>query len=289
MNVYAFLLNIIAGGAMVAPANTVWAADEITAVSLDYCADQYLLALADKNQILALTNGSMGADSFYRDRAVDFQKFSATAPEVLALSPDIAVETWTANPALKSLSARVGTTVITTEYGTDFETLFKNLETIGAALGQDERARTMVNKGRHDLAWLKAQKSSALKVAYITPSGYTAGTDTVVNDIIKLVGFDSYAEHLGLAGWQPLPLETVVMTPPDVILTSFFDTITQTRSSWSLARHPEVNRMLSELPWVDLPGKYQACSGLFALEAAMKIRQLAEEKGLFSNEGSDHE
>jgi iron complex transport system substrate-binding protein len=282
---------VLMGVALATPlmAEEVWVAEEVSVVSLDYCADQYVLGLADKSQILALTKGSIGADSFYKDRASDVPKFSATGPEVLALAPDVAIETWTANPNLKSLGSRVGTHVVSPQYGQGFEALFDNIQMISNALGQGQRGAEKVQTLKDNLAWLENQSKSPLTVAYITPSGYTAGTGTVVDDIIKLAGFKTYAEAQGLNDWQPLPLEDLVMNPPDVVLTSFYDTDMDTRSKWSLSRHPQIDAMLKALPRVDLPGKYLACYGLFAIDAAMKIRHLGTAQGLFKGKGESNE
>ncbi|MCC6788878.1 MAG: ABC transporter substrate-binding protein, partial [Hyphomonadaceae bacterium] len=38
-------------------------------VSLDYCADQFVLALADREQVAALSVGARRDDSYFRDRA----------------------------------------------------------------------------------------------------------------------------------------------------------------------------------------------------------------------------
>jgi iron complex transport system substrate-binding protein len=63
-------------------------------VSLDYCADQFVLALADRDQIAALSRGSQRDDSYYRTRAAGIRQTRGTLEEVLALRPDLVIRNW---------------------------------------------------------------------------------------------------------------------------------------------------------------------------------------------------
>jgi hypothetical protein len=63
-------------------------------VSLDYCADQFVLALADRAQITALSIGSQRDDSYFRGRARGMRQTRGTLEEVLALRPDLVIRNW---------------------------------------------------------------------------------------------------------------------------------------------------------------------------------------------------
>ena len=56
-------------------------------VSLDYCADQFVLALADREQIAALSRGARRDDSYFRARAAGIRQTRGALEEVLALDP----------------------------------------------------------------------------------------------------------------------------------------------------------------------------------------------------------
>ena len=70
------------------------AAAKPSAVSLDYCADQYLLALADDDQILAVSRGADKHYSYMREAAAPFHKIRASMEEALVLKPDIIFRQW---------------------------------------------------------------------------------------------------------------------------------------------------------------------------------------------------
>ena len=64
------------------------AALEPRVVSLDYCADQYVLGLADPDQVLAVSDHADDRHSYLRDAAQGVPQLRDDAEDVLALRPD---------------------------------------------------------------------------------------------------------------------------------------------------------------------------------------------------------
>ena len=129
------------------------------------------------------------------------------------------------------------------------------------------------------LSHLKTLKNTPLKALYVTVGGFTAGTDTFVDDIIKSAGFQSKAGDYNIKYWAPVPVEKVVQSPPDVIIGSFFDLPTPS-SHWSLTRHPYVSNMFKNLPTIMVPSSFLSCNGLFFVDSAEFIRSEAASLGL---------
>ena len=77
-------------------------------VSLDFCADQFLLELADRGQITALSTQSQAEHSFWRARAKGIPQVRARAEAVLALRPDLVVRTYGGDPGIEHLLASAG-------------------------------------------------------------------------------------------------------------------------------------------------------------------------------------
>ena len=245
------------------------------AVSLDYCADQFILSLADRDQIMALTTEAVESHSFYRDQAHGLPLFRATAEEVLQMAPDVVIRSW-GGYSMLPLLARAGIPVASSTYGTRPKALYHNMRIIGKALSQDERAEEKIRD--HQRRWaaleqkLTTSESRKLRAAYIAPGGVTAGKNTFVNDIIKLAGLASLSEEFGLVGWQTLPLEALVQHPPDIIIGSFFNQKNIHVSQWSLSRHDRVRKMLNTIPTIIVPGRYLSCNGIFSVDAAEYIQ-----------------
>lgn len=244
------------------------------AISLDYCADQYLLALGNEKQIIALSNFATSQPSFYAKRAEQLKKININAEEILTINPDVVLATDSAFAVLPTLQ-RYDIRVIKTGFGHDRKTFYQNIENFGRALERRPRADAIIEDYKKRVTILEQLPRQNIKVAYITPSGYTGGGGTFVNDIIKLAGFNSLAEENEIIGWQPLSLELLFINPPDLIITSFFDQKDVHISHWSLSRHPKIKQMINEIPTISVPSNLLSCNGQFSIEAAEFIHRSA--------------
>lgn len=251
-----------------------------TVMSLDYCADQYVLSLAKRNQIIALSDAAEDQFAYHRDRAKGIPKNGSSIAEVVTYEPDIAVQTYPNAARMKEITKRAGIKLINTTYGRDIEIMFKNMNLIGDAIGRQEKAEAIIEEYKARLLNIKQSPQSNLTVSYLTPSGFTAGSGTFVDDIIKLSGFETYASKKHYAGWLELPLEDMIIDPPDIIITSFFDSNMDNQSRWSLSRHNHLLQMMRDIKTIHLPGALMACDGIFLIEAAEQIRAEAKEMGI---------
>ena len=68
--------------------------EPIRVVSLDYCADQFLLKLADPEQILALSPDAGAGFSYLREEAQGSPTVRPRAEDLIALSPDLAIRSY---------------------------------------------------------------------------------------------------------------------------------------------------------------------------------------------------
>lgn len=263
-------------------------------VSLDYCADQYVLALADRTQIKALSKRANEPYSFYRERAKGLPTFYSTISEVISLQPEIAVQSHSAAARMAEMAKRANVKIVKTRFGSDPEIVLENVRRIGVDLKRVDAAEELIADFSSRLEALKNLEKSSLVIAYVTPSGFTSGVGTFVDGIINAAGFRSFAALKGYKGWLTLPLEDLILDPPDMFVTSFFDTSMINQSNWSLSRHDRLLSMMEKTPTVHLPGSYLACNGLFLVDAAEMIRRKATEYGLIKNikepaKGNTHE
>ncbi len=80
--------------------------------SLDQCADQYVLALAPREAIAALSTRARNPDSLLRDRAIGLPQRRATTESVLAAGPNLVVRLWGGDARLASALKRRGIAVV---------------------------------------------------------------------------------------------------------------------------------------------------------------------------------
>lgn len=251
-------------------------------ISLDYCADQFVLLLSDRSQVMAVSKAAEDVFSFYRDRAKGIPKTDGTIEEIIMSKPDLAVQTFSSAAHMDEMTERSNIALIATLYGSDPETVYKNISVVGEALNQNERAQEFNKKYKTRLASLKNKPKNQIRLAYLTPGGVTAGAGTSVDDIITLSGFKNYATDHGYTGWVNLPLENLIMDPPDAFITSFFERDAVTQSRWSLSRHGFLFKMMESIPTIDIPSTFMSCNGLFLVDAAERVRQEAQSYDLLN-------
>ncbi len=244
-------------------------------VSLDFCADQYALAFADRDDILAVSQDATGPLSFYRGRAEGLAQTRSSAEEVLMLRPDIVIRTYRGSPGLDDLLTRLGVEVLQPPYAFDFTTHLSNLVSVSRSLGAPDEGVTVSGDIRARYEALQAAPPLDASAVYLTPSGTTAGKGSAVAGIIALAGLRSFATDIGIRGWAKLPLEEVVMGAPDLVVGSFFEQGAVSRSSWSLSRHGVFRRLIDDLPAVMVPSRFMSCSVAQAVDAAEFIRARA--------------
>ncbi|WP_262695761.1 ABC transporter substrate-binding protein [Kordiimonas aquimaris] len=247
--------------------------------SVDYCADQFVLALAQPDQIDALSKDAHSPFSFYADRAQAIAKTRGTAEEILIRKPDITVRQWFGSFQTDTLYERAGISSVSIGFASTPQGNYDNLISFSKKINREAEARDFVTKRKNMLEHLSEEPPYKGKALYITAGGFSAGKGTFVNDTINMAGFTTMADTYGQTGWSPLPLEAIIKTPPDVIITSFFD-LTTVRSNWSLTNHPIVSKLLVGIPVIDVPSRYLSCNALFAADAAIYIREEAGKLGL---------
>lgn len=250
-----------------------------TIASLDYCADQFVLAVADRGQIAALSREATSVYSFFREAAAGIPETRGTTEEILTLAPDVLVRQWRGSPVADALFARAGTEPVVLPFAASSAEAFEHLLAFGAQLDRLPQAEAFVAKRKAMQQRLDEAAKTDVKALYVTPSGYSAGLGTSVDKMIKSAGLDTMAADYDIAGWVPLPIEAIVRTPPEAIVTSFFD-LPRARSNWSLAGHPQIGGLLESLPVIDLPARYLTCNEMFAVDAASFVRDEAERLGL---------
>ncbi|OQW61418.1 MAG: hypothetical protein A4S17_09555 [Proteobacteria bacterium HN_bin10] len=236
-------------------------------VSLDYCADQFVLALADRDEIAALSRGSLREDSYFRDRARGVRQTRGTLEEVLALRPDLVVRNWGGPWDAAEVYGRFGVPVLQVGDAPDFAAARADLIDAAAALGHAERGAALARDLDLRLARLSTQRGGA-PVMYLSAGGAVAGGGTMMDAVIAAAGGRNVRAD---AGWQVLPLERLVQTPPSLVALGFFDTERERLNAWSPSRHPALRRALANARTIALPPAAIACEAWFAIDAAEAI------------------
>ncbi|MEM1139245.1 MAG: ABC transporter substrate-binding protein [Pseudomonadota bacterium] len=233
------------------------------------CADQYILALADREQIVSLTWQAEGALSAFADRAAGIPINYGAAEEFIASETDLVVVNQWGATELRRVLGRFNIAIVELPLVEDFATIQATVSQVAHAIGQSARGESIIADMQSRLAVvdrLREEQPIAPRAVYFRPDGGGAGEGTFVNTAMVRAGFVNVSSHYGTAGWGRVPLEQLVLNPPDVIVTSFFDTAYD-----SLARrfgtHSLYRQLAEDVPVIAVPGKLWPCSVPMIAEA----------------------
>ena len=232
-------------------------------ISLDFCADQYVLKLADKGNILALSPEATMAHSYLRTEATGMPTVRPFAEDALALQPDLIVRSYGGGPDAERFFTRAGIPVLNIGWAGDVAAIKTVTQTVAEGLGEAERGQALVANIDARLAAIR-QNASAPSILYMTPTGITAGQGTFVGNLIAEAGLTNFESR---PGWHGLPLERLTSEQPDLVAASFFDSTNLSHDIWSAARHPIARAQIDTKPAIELPGAWTACGAWFALDA----------------------
>ena len=231
-------------------------------VSLDFCADQFVIKLADRSSIVAVSPDATRDFSFMRAEAKGLRQVRPDAEAILALKPDVVVRSYGGGPQIVPFLERAGIKVHQIGWGEDFAAVRTNVREAAEALGQAARGEALVaDFDRRLTSLMPAKQVSAL---YITPGGVTTGAGSLVDRMMVKAGLVNFQQQ---KGWNALPLERLITEQPAMVVTAFFTAQSPHQDYWSQARHPLVRQMLANLPVARLDGGATACSGWFMVDA----------------------
>ena len=230
-------------------------------VSLDYCADQYVLELLPRARILAVSPDATKPESYKRASAAGVRQVAARAEDVLALQPDLVVRSYGGGPDAARFFAQAGVPVLQIGYAGDLAGVRRTLLEVASGLGERTRGEAMVSAMDRRVAQLPGHRPRGMAL-YMTEAGVTSGPGTLVDEMMKVAGYDNFQRE---AGWHPLPLERLAYERPDLVAAASFGRGAQ--DGWTAARHPVAKAQLKERPVVRLQGAWLACGGWFVLNA----------------------
>lgn len=234
-------------------------------VSLNLCADQFVLAIADRAQIAAVTH--LAADpalSAGAARAAGLPATRGTAEEVLALAPDLLVTTPWAVPDLAALGARAPRLLILPP-ADDWPAIRRQMLQVAAAVGQPARGRMLVAQGDSRLAQLGRPGDGRI-AAHYQRRGLLTGRGSLMADLMQRLGLVNLADRLGRADLAALPLEAMIAAGPGLLILDE-GSLRGADEGSAMLRHP----VLAGIPRVALPDALTLCGGPAYPRAAARL------------------
>jgi iron complex transport system substrate-binding protein len=253
-------------------------------VSLNACADAYLIALADKDQVAALTQYARDPSlSYYAGSARAYPVAGGQAEAVLTLHPDLVIASpYRRADSLALLKGRVR--ILDLEPAESFESIVSQTRAIARAIGQPARGEALVKsmQARVDAAGRRPLSGVA---AHYQRGGFVTGSGTLMDELMTRAGLVNLARrgHGGALG--QMSLEQIVYARPDYLVLTDGVFAGQDEGSLTL-EHPALARAIPQARQLHIPAALTVCGGpsypaaLEALQAAAdRARVLSQPNG----------
>jgi iron complex transport system substrate-binding protein len=246
-------------------------------VSLNLCADELALRLADPGVVKSVT--WLSQDS----RSANMAAMAAALPandghaeEALAYHPDLVLVGPFADPASIALLKEVGAPVVEVGAPQTLDGVRRQIRDLAATLGEPRRGEALIADMEARLASVAVDPSQPrLKAVVLRPNGFTVGPGSLVDEILTRAGLDNLAARHDIAADQQVPLEVVALLGADVLI---LDRDKQSAPSLADAAldHPAIAALARRMTIVSLPSRLWTCGGPEIVEAVERLAAAAK-------------
>jgi iron complex transport system substrate-binding protein len=240
-------------------------------VSINLCADQLVLALADRGQIAGLTRNATDPQmSGEAAKAKGIARLSNSAEQILAIEPDLIVGMPASRSAALNALPRQDYPLLDLATANTLPEIYASIRDTAAAVGRPARGTALIARMESELAGLPRVGKGRV-AAYYQRRGYMTGTGTLIDELMTRVGLVNLAGKLGKPPLSQLSLEEMVAAQPDfLIVESATDVVTDQGSE--MLHHPA----LDGIPRISVPQAWTVCgSPAYTLAARGIAAQIA--------------
>jgi len=244
--------------------------------SINLCADQHLLALADAAQILTVS--WLAADPEESLLAKEAQRHTlnyGTAEELLQFAPDVVLAGTYTSPFTRTMLRRLGYSVVELEPEASIADIERNVRLVAQVVAQVERGEQLVAKLRADVHAIETNRPAhKLATVIVRPGGFTVGADSLANDLLTLAGLSNVAAERGLDRWGSLSMEALLRSAPELIVLTGYRS-TQPSLANAVLEHPALSSLGTTHRTVTVPTALWACGLPASVEAAALLQRAA--------------
>lgn len=234
-------------------------------VSLNLCADAYLMAFAKPEQILGLTQQSSDPTlSAFVEEASNFPVSGGRISNIIEQHPDIIIINNYSPPPNKALMDRLGIKIVKLDAANSYQTARTEILQLGKAIHRLEAAKAYLAQLDKELEDARHTKLTYMpSIINYQRRGIVVGETHILDDIIQLAGAQNLGRDTGRT-IGPMSLENLIRLQPDYVLSiSENDEQTlkaQDRGSEILS-HPALQKMFSAERHIYIPQNLTVCAG----------------------------
>ncbi|MEH3120130.1 MAG: ABC transporter substrate-binding protein [Methylorubrum populi] len=246
----------------------------VRVVSMNLCADELVLRLADRAQVLAVTGLARDPrGSTVAEKAAGLAVTRGLTEEIVALRPDLVVAGAFTTRATVGMLRRVGSPVLELGVPADLDGVRAQVRQVAAAVGHPERGEAMVAELDARLASIRPA-TRPLRALVLRPNAFTVVPGGLGDALIRAAGLVNVAAEIGRDRFGQVPLETAALANADLIVVdeaapgmpSLADT---------LLHHPVFRALAREHRTVAIPNRFWTCPGPQVAEVVARLAEAA--------------
>ena len=234
-------------------------------VSLNLCADAYLMAFAKPEQILGLTQQSSDPTlSAFVEEASNFPVSGGRMANILEQQPDIIIINNYSAPPNKALMDRLGIKIVKLDAANSYQSARTEILQLGKAIHRLEAAKAYLAELDKELEDARHTELTYMpSIINYQRRGIVVGETHILDDIIQLAGAQNLGRDTGRT-IGPMSLENLIRLKPDYVL-SISENDEQTLKSQDrgseILSHPALQKMFSAERHIYIPQNLTVCAG----------------------------
>jgi len=246
-------------------------------VSLNLCADELALRLADPGVVKSVTWLSQDPrNANAAAKAAALPANDGHAEEALGYAADLVLLGPFSDPASIALLKQTAAPVVEVGVPQTLAGVRWQIRDLAAALGEPQRGEALIADMEARLARVSIDRREPRPTAMVLqPNGFTVGRGSLIDDILTRAGLDNLAaRRLDIAADSQVPLEVVASLAPDVLILDRSDERAPSLAEAALD-HPAIVALEPRMTVVSLPARLWTCGGPEIAEAVERLAAAA--------------
>lgn len=231
-------------------------------VSLNLCADQYLLEIARPEYVAALSHNARNpALSYGAEKAMGWPISDGNAEELTVLDPDLVIASRIRRPEIRIFLEAKNVSVLEIEPAHTLDDIRAQTKAISEAIGEPERGRMLMADIERRLAAAQAgAPEKKLTAAHYQRRGFLSGQATLMSEIMQWAGLENIAGSMGARRTQRISMEVLLAAQPE-ILVSGVPTAGERDIGKEVLSHPALRTLYAKARWIEIPEALTVCGG----------------------------
>ena len=228
--------------------------------SFNVCADQLVVALADPDQIVALSpNARDPSISVVTEQASRYPLLGRTAETMVPLKPDLVLVGPWDRPLTQRMLHVLGFRIVSVDIVNNVAAGIAQIRQIADLLGHPDRGEKLIAEIDAARRRLAAAKPKATTAMLVGNSGYTVGPDSLAAALMAEAGLlPPPGARAGYGSF--VPLEKLITLHPDYLVMASMIERPDGQGAVYLT-HPALQKLYPPERRIALPARYTLCAG----------------------------